>query len=123
MTTTDWVPACRSPGSYSQVEGDQEQMNDYRIATTPDLRFLNNRASGLNRAARASLMDRLDEGGLHVLDRVLAFMNDGSVHRCLVMAKIEGSDEPVEFYLDIEETYWQRLRTEAEIDAMVGSVP
>lgn len=97
-------------------------MSDLRICNTDTLTDLASDAEkqGFNRAPR--LPERLDPEGNHVLNRVLYGHNmEGAAplhHRVLVLAKVEGTDEPAEFMLDITETNWQALhRPEAVLGA------
>jgi hypothetical protein len=41
-------------------------------------------------------------------------------HRCYVYAKIKGQDEPVNFFLDVEASFWDRLKTVEELEAAMA---
>lgn len=81
-----------------------------RVINTPDLLVLWRKA-GPGKRPGAQFMNRLDPEGLHTLQVVLPFMNDGAEHRLMGYAKVEGTDEPVEFEIDMLTADFNRLRT------------
>ena len=85
-----------------------------KIVNTPVLLDMFDRARkfGFNRQGPLREIT-LDSNGLHVLTLVLYGHNMDSAqifhHRVRVLAKEEGFSAPVEFLLDVEDTYWDRI--------------
>lgn len=86
-------------------------MVDNKVVSTNDLIELIRTANlqRFNRRADHDIPERLDPEGVHIVARVLAFMNDGFFHRCRVFAKVPGSDEPIEFWLDVRSEDYEKL--------------
>lgn len=84
--------------------------DDIRVINTPDLIVLWRKA-GPGKRPSSEFMNRLDEDGLHTLMITLAFMNDGAEHRLVGFAKTKGSDEPVQFEIDMLASDFNQLMT------------
>lgn len=98
-------------------------MTDLRVCNTDDLRHLVKQADRHDLNRRMDLMGvRLDPEGNHVLSLILYGHNmdvPGTLlhHRVQVLAKTEGSMDPLCFVLDVLDTDWVRLKS--AIDARV----
>lgn len=92
-----------------------------KIADTKTLKVLAKQAVAykFNRGVTDEYLRRLDPDGLHVINIVLALHNGDFAeiahHRCTVLSKFKGSDEPVEVYLDIAVRDYDQLGTIADI--------
>ena len=82
-------------------------MDTKKIITARQLKLIVNEAIkyNFNRAVSYDAIKNLDKEGFNVISIVLPFHNgdfaDIPHHRCQVFAKIYGSEEPREFYLDV----------------------
>lgn len=80
-----------------------------RVANTSALKQLNRLAikHELNRSLEPDWLERrLDPDGYHLLVLMLPFHNDADHHRCMVMMKVKGQEEPVEGWLDVFDDDW-----------------
>lgn len=88
-----------------------------KVCNTEDLTVLARRAdrAGVNRRVTESFRDRLDPEGTHTLAMLVPFMGDGGWHRCRVLAKMVGTNEPGVAHLDVPSDLWERLLDATEI--------
>lgn len=87
---------------------------NYRVCTTEELRALVRRADQEHYNRAFTIPDNVSKGGLHLLYLALFGhnMDQGSedlVHRCEVLLRTEGSEEPTETWLDVAAADWDRL--------------
>lgn len=90
-------------------------MTEYRVCNTSDLRVLSSRSGKHGSDLSPALSAALDPDGTHVLRLALYGHNMDAQntvlsHRIKVLAKVVGTDEPVEATLDMRDSDWKRLQ-------------
>lgn len=88
-----------------------------KVISAKELEIVNNQSVNykFNRTLTQAFINQLDSEGLNVVNIVIWGHNmdfaDILHHRCVVLAKVENSKEPVEVFLDIEARTYERLST------------
>ena len=88
-----------------------------KIISAKELEIVNNESIKyqFNRTLTQEFINQLHPEGLNVVSLVMwghnADFADILHHRCLILAKVENSTEPIEVFLDIEAKTYQTLST------------
>jgi hypothetical protein len=88
-----------------------------KVIAAKELEIINNKSVTyqFNRTLTQEFINQLDPEGLNVVNIVIWGHNmdfaDILHHRCLILAKVQDSKEPVEVFLDIEARTYETLTT------------
>ena len=106
-----------------------------RVCTSQDLLYMAKMADKHDfnrRAVTEDLVERIDPNGIHIVQCLMQYHRASfgptpkdkapwpDHHRCYIYCKIRDIDDPVNFFLDVEASFWDRLMTLEDFQAKMA---